>query len=338
MNKITKLELGKRPLLLFVLPGILLFTIVVFYTMSGRYISSEDAYVKADKINLSPEVSGKVKAVYVKENAEVKAGQVLYTLDPEPYQIALAKAQAHLAQVKTDLQALKRSYQEKLAEIAMAKTRLIFARIEQKRQSNLAAKHYISASNYDSTKQTYTLAKQQLTALKADLHRLAEALGGSADLPIEKHPNYLMSLAELKQSQLNLRHTQVKAPFSGKVSKLPSLGQYLQAGYPSLALVNNQQFWIEANLTETELTAIKPQQKVRIKVDTYPKEEWLGVVEGISPATGAEYAIIPAQNASGNWVKVVQRIPVRIRLENKANQPALIAGLSAQVKIDTKSS
>ncbi len=324
-----------RPILLVVVPLIVVAIALGVYLNGGRHVSTDNAYIKADKVPVSAEVSGSVQDVPVRENQAVSAGQVLFRLDPAPFRVAVAKAEAKLAQVRTDLSALQARYREKQAEIALARTRLAFANRDRQRQADLVAKHFISASRYDDAKQNTTLAAQQIAALEQDLKRIAETLGGSIDSGITRHPSYLAAEAELEQAKLDLAHVEVHAPLPGTVGKLPKPGQYVEAGTVVTTLVASSNPWVEANFPETDLTWVRPGQPVSIHVDTYPSVSWHGVVESLSPATGSEFSVIPAQNATGNWVKITQRVPVRIRLENPADAPPLRAGLSTEVEIDT---
>ena len=325
----------KRVILLFVVPLIAVLTGSIIYLSGGRYVETENAYVKADKLSVSAEVPGRVVKVMVNDNQIVKAGQLLFKLDPTPFQVAVAKAEAKLALVRTDLETLRASYREKQAEMTMAQTRLSFAKKEKQRQVDLAKRKLVSASKLDEATQAAELATQQITVLKQDLKRIAESLGGGIDTPIERHPSYLSALSELKQAKLDLSKTEVRASLAGTVSNPPKLGQYLSAGSTALALVVSGKPWIEANFTETDLTYVRPGQHVVIYVDTYPDKTWQGVVDSLSPATGAEFSVIPAQNATGNWVKIAQRLAVRIRLLHREGMPQLRAGLSTTVTIDT---
>jgi len=298
-------------------------------------VETDNAYVKADKIPVGVEVSGAVQEVLVKENQAVAAGDVLFRFDPAPFDVAVAKAEAKLGQARTEIAALKASYREKQAEIRLARTRQTFAKSDQQRQQELVAMNFVSASTLDAANQNADLASQQIATLEQDLRRIAESLGGSVDLPVERHPSYLVALAELEQARLDRAHAEVHAPQSGTVSKPPRPGQYLTTGSTALALVVSGNLWIEANFPETELTYVHPGQPVAIHVDTFPDAKWHGTVESLSPATGAEFSLIPAQNATGNWVKIAQRVPVRINLEHVADAPQLRAGLSTTVEIDT---
>ncbi len=325
----------KRVILLIVVPLIVVLISLVVYMTGGRYVETDNAYVKAAKVPVSAEVSGTVTDVLVQENQAVRAGQPLFRVDPAPFRVAVDKAEAKLAQVRTDLLALKASYREKQAEIAIARTKLAFAVKDQRRQADLAAKNFISAARLDEARQGADLAAQQIAAMEEDLKRIGETLGGGVDAPIERHPSYLSALAELEQAKLDLSRTEVRASLPGTVGKPPKPGQYVAAGSTAMALVVSGDPWIEANFPETDLTYVHPGQPVVIHVDTYPNVTWQGVVESLSPATGSEFSVIPAQNATGNWVKIAQRLPVRIKLEASSRVQQLRAGLSATVEIDT---
>lgn len=325
----------KRLVLLVLVPALLAAGTLVAYLRGGRTVETENAYVKADKVPVSAAVAGTVAEVRVQENERVRAGQVLYRLDAAPFAVALARAEAKLAQVRTDLAALKASYREKQAEIELAHTRRSFALRDQQRQADLVARNFISASKFDDAKLNADLAGQQVAALEQDLHRLAESLGGSPTLPVELHPAYRAAQAEMAQARLDLARIEVRAPVAGTVSKPPKVGQYLATGSTALALLAGGQVWVEANFTETDLTHVQAGQLVTVHVDTYPDQVWHGHVESLSPATGAEFSVIPAQNATGNWVKIAQRVPVRIAIDPAQQAPELRAGLSAVVEIDT---
>lgn len=324
-----------RLILLVAVPLLAALTGGALYLKGGRYVETDNAYVKADKVPVSAEVSGTVQEVLVEENQSVVAGQPLFRLDPVPFRMALTKAEAKLAQVRVDLAATKASFHEKQAEIVLARTKYAFAQKDQRRQADLVAQHFVSALNFDNARQSTDLAAQQIVALEQDLKRIAETLGGGVDAPVEHHPSYRAALAEQEQAKLDLARVEVRASLPGIVSNPPKPGQYLAAGATALALVVNGNPWIEANFPETDLTYVHPGQPVAIHIDTYPDLTWKGTVDSLSPATGAEFSVIPAQNATGNWVKIVQRVPVRIQFAVAPGMPQLRAGLSAVVEIDT---
>lgn len=328
------LHRSKRGMLLIVVPLLAGFIGVIFYLLGGRYVETDNAYIKAQKVLVSASIAGAVKEVMVQENQAVESGQVLFRFDQAPFRIAVTKNEARLGQVRNDLAALKISYREKQAEVALARTNYAYAVKEQHRQSDLAAKNFISASKLDDVKHNTDVSAQQIALLEQDMRRIAESLGGSPDMPVERNPVYLAALAELEQAKLDLSNTEVRASMSGTVSKPPRVGQYVTTGSTAMLLVAND-VWIEANFTEADLTYVHPGQAVNISIDTYPDAKWQGVVESLAPATGAEFSVIPAQNATGNWVKIAQRVSVRIQLVASAAMPVLRAGLSTWVEIDT---
>jgi membrane fusion protein (multidrug efflux system) len=325
----------KRVLLMGVVPLLVVAAALFAYLHGGRYVETDNAYAKADKVPVSADVSGTIIQVLARENDQVVAGQVLFRIDPASFRIAVAKAEARLAQVRTDLAALKAGYQEKTAELALARTRHAFAERDLQRQANLAQKGYLSPARLDESRQATQVAAQEIDAREHDLKRIAENLGGSIDLPIEQHPSYLSALAELDQAKLDLQRVEVRASLPGSVSKVPQPGQYISAGNTAMTLVADGNLWVEANFPEKDLTHVQPGQGVDVRFDIYPDRTWHGEVESLSPATGSEFSVLPAQNATGNWVKVAQRVPVRIRLLPGADLPRLRAGLSAVVEIDT---
>jgi membrane fusion protein, multidrug efflux system len=325
----------KRPILLFGVPAVALVAIAVFYLMGGRYAETDNAYVQSSMILVSPEVSGLVKDVPVSENQLVQAGDVLFRIDDAAFAVAVDRAQSKLDQVKIDFASLKASYLEKQAEITEAQTKYDYAQKSYERQSTLAAKNVLSEAGLEDAAQASAVALQQIDTLKQDLNRIVATLGGNIDTPIEQYPAYQSAKADLDQAKLDLLHTTIKAPTTGFVSKLPAKGQYATTGVASLALVASAGMRVDANFTETELTNVRPGQPVTVTVDTYPGAKWNGVVDSVSPATGAAYSVIPAQNATGNWVKIAQRIPVRIKLEQNSDGPQLRVGMSANVSVDT---
>ncbi|HRO61547.1 MAG TPA: HlyD family secretion protein, partial [Burkholderiaceae bacterium] len=296
---------------------------------------TDNAFVKADKVPVSAEVAGAVVEVPVAENERVQAGQTLFRLDPAPFRVAVARAEAGLAQASTDIDAMKASYREKQAQIALAQTRAGFARREEARQADLAARRFVSPSRLDDARQAAELAQQDIVAQQRDLQRIATALGGSVDVPVQDHPAWRAALAELERTRLDLSRVEVRASIGGTVSNLPKPGQFVAVGATVAALVADARPWIEANFPEKELTWVRPGQPAEVRIDTYPDRRWTGIVDSLSPATGAEFSILPPQNASGNWVKIAQRIPVRIRLDPQPDAPMLRAGSSATVRIDT---
>jgi membrane fusion protein (multidrug efflux system) len=325
----------KRLILLVVTPLLALVAGGAIYLSGGGTVKTDNAYVKADLVPISAEVSGPVVETLVTENQHVEAGQVLFRLDPASFAIGVTQAQARVAQVRTELAALQASYAEKQAELELARTRYEFAKREQERQEGLIKQRFVSDSNFAEAKQNTDIAQQQIRVIEQDLQRIAQALGGDATAPIEQHPEFRAAEAGLEQARLSLARTEVRAPQPGTITQPPRIGQYIHAGNISMSLVVTQSARVEANFMETDLTYVRPGQPVTIHIDTYPHRVWHGVVESLSPATGAEFSVIPAQNATGNWVKIAQRVPVRIKIDDGADSELLRAGLSAEVAIET---
>ena len=326
---------SRRFILLVVIPAIAAMVGIFIYLSGGRYATTDNAYTKADVISIRPRVAGAVAERLVAENDHVSAGQLLLVLDRKPYEVALAKAEAKRDEVRTNLAALHASYSEKQSELQLAITNRDYAANEEKRQSNLAARKLVAKADYDEVSHTRRVSDQQVITLEQDVKRIAESLGGDANTPIEQHPSYKAAQAEVEQAQLNLDYTQITAPKDGIVTKPPEAGEFVTLGSAVMSLVASDNLWVEANFIETDLTHVRVGQTVKVHVDTYPDVAWEGEVQSISPATGAEFSVIPAQNATGNWVKIAQRVPVRISIKPNGNAPALQAGLSTGIEIDT---
>ena len=308
-----------------------------FYVTGGRYMSTDNAYVQTDILGVSTDVSGLIASIDVHENEEVEAGQTLFTLKSEPFRIALEGAQAELGQVRNQIMGLKATYKHALVEIAQAQADIPYYEATYERQKNLVATRTASQSALDQAKHDLDAAHQKVSVAQAQAESALAQLGGDADQPIEQNPLFMQAKAKLDDAQRQLDDSVVRAPFAGIVTNVSALqvGSYLQASEQAFSLVASDHVWIDANPKETELTYIKPGQKVTISIDTYPGIEWEGEVASISPASGASFALLPSQNTSGNWVKVVQRIPMRVSVKNPAGKPPLRAGMSADIEIDT---
>lgn len=327
---------GTRRILLLGVPVLAVAASAYVYLHGGRYVETDNAFVKNDKTPITAQVSGIIQTLAVQENQSIKAGDLLFAIDPVPFETAVAQASAQLEQVRIELLSQQAAYEEKLAEIELAKTTLSFNQRDEKRQADLLKKHFISDSQFDVSTQTTKSSQLQIIALEKDLRRLREALGGDVTRAVEFHPSYKAAAAALEQARINLSHVQVYAPSNGVVTKVPNAGEYIATGASAMVLVARDNPWIEANFTEKDMAYMHPGQTVDIEVDAYPGVSWKGTVESISPATGSEFSVIPAENASGNWVKVTQRVPVRIQVEQDAQGPVLRAGLSTLVTVDTE--
>jgi membrane fusion protein (multidrug efflux system) len=305
-----------------------------YYELSRLRAVTDNAYVQADSVAVSAAVGGPILRVRVAENQLVHAGDILFEIDDASFRIARDQAAAQLATVRSFVEGLESSYAQVLEEMALAETDIDYAEGELARQQGLADRSLGTKSDFDKAQHELDAARLQIPILRQRLAQLESQLGGSPHPTVESHSAYRMVQAMLEKAELELERTQVRAPIDGIVSQVPLPGDYAAPGTPVLALVANGNLWVEANFKETELTHVKVGQPAIVRIDTYPDVELRGQVESISPATGAEFSVIPAQNASGNWVKVAQRIPVRIRLENPGSDIALRAGMSATVTVD----
>ena len=323
---------------LFVLLPVILIIALIAYALGGGTISTDDAYVEANTVGVSTDVSGVVAQVYVKENQQVTQGQILYTLRDKPYRYALDRANAQLDSVRDSLLALQASYRDMQARIAQAQYDLDYNQVQFKRARNLARVQIESKTGFDTAHRNLSSAQEALASLNEQLAGIAANLNGHPTGPVEAYPQYLTVLAARNEAARQLAHTVVRAPFDGIVTSVPSIqpGRYLAASITAFYLVDTGHAWVHADPKETELTYVRPGQTVTVRVDTYPGETWHGTVESISPAAAQQFSLLPAENTSGNWVKVVQRIPLRIAVDTSdRNLPPLRAGMSVEISIHT---
>jgi membrane fusion protein (multidrug efflux system) len=325
-----------RPVLFALLP-IALIAGGYYYVTGGQVMSTDNAYVQADIVGVSTDVSGTVASIDVHENETVKKGQVLFSLKQDSFRIALQGAQAQLGVARTQLQNLKASYQQALAQIAQAEADIPYYQTEYDRQQNLINSSVASKSAFDEAKHNLEAAQQKVNVAKAQAATTLSQYGADINQPVEQNPIYLQAKAAVDDAQRQLDDTVVHAPFDGIVTNVNSLqvGQYLQASQAGFSLVSTTSMWISASPKETELTYVKPGQKATISVDAYPGVTWKGTVASISPASGSSFSLLPAQNTTGNWVKVVQRIPMRVSIDDMQGKPPLRVGMSTIVDVDT---
>lgn len=307
------------------------------YISGGRYAGTDNAYVHTHMVTVSADISGRVVALNARENQHVAQGDVLFELDPEPLQIAVDRARANLEATKNEIIGLKSAYGQRQEDLKAAESTAGLNQRELKRREKLVADKIISQSDYDEARNNYDVASRQVAGIRQDMARIISELGGDPDIDPQQHPKYRAAQAALDQAELDMRHGTITAPTSGIVAQVDSLrpGDYINAGAPVFNIVSDNDAWIEANLKETDLTYVRPGQKAEITIDTYPGRSFEAVVDSIGMATGAEFSVLPAQNASGNWVKVVQRIPVRLHVVDAPKDAVLRAGMSAVVEIDT---
>ena len=318
-------------------PLLLIAAGLYFYLTSGRYQSTDDAYVRAAQVQISADVSGRVSEVDVHDNQRVRRGQVLFHLDDRAFRIAVQAAQARLAGARLTIESLKAKYHESRAARHSASSELAYARNEYHRQSRLLAIGVASQSQVDRARLALQQARAGVTAARQRIMSVLARLGGNPDLPVDAHPRVERALAALNRAKLNLSYTTVRAPTDGIVTGVQHLrtGGYLPKATPAFVLVSMHDVWVQADFKENQLAGIRPGERATVDIDAYPGRTFHAVVASITPGTGAQFAILPPQNATGNWVKVVQRLGVRLRL--KSPLPAVRSGLSATVTVDTRS-
>jgi membrane fusion protein (multidrug efflux system) len=323
---------------LFLLLPLLLIGGGYVYLSGGAVMSTDDAYVEADKVGISTDVAGIVKEVDVTENQHVAAGQVLYRLDPAQFQIALQNTEANLAQTALTLDSMKQDYRRMLSDAAAEQSQTDLDQINNNRNAALLPNNIVSKAAYDQTQFTLQADKNKLDSLRQLAAVQLAKLGGDPNTPTNELPQYQQATAQVAEAQRELDHAVVRAPFAGIVTQVSAItpGRYLAASTPAFYLVDTDHVWVDAQPKETQLTWVRPGQKATISVDTYPNVEWHGTVETISPAASQEFSLLPAQNTSGNWVKVVQRVPMRLRVDTSDPKlPLLRAGMSAEADVDT---
>ena len=323
---------------LFALLPLVLIVAGYWYVTGGQVMSTDDAYVNAEKVGISTDVSGIVQDVDVTNNQYVTAGQILYRLDPRQFQIAVDSAKANLAQVALTLDAMKQDYKRMLSDVAAQQAQVDLDQTNYNRAEMLLHNGAGTQATYDQAKYALQTDTSKLQSLREQAQVQLARLGGNADTPTTELPQYLQAKAQLDEAQRQLSDTVVKAPFSGIVTDVPATapGRYLAASTTAFYLVDTDHVWVDAQPKETELTHVRAGQSATVTVDTYPNAVWQATVQSISPAAAQEFALLPAQNTSGNWVKVVQRVPMRIRLDTSDKTlPPLRAGMSVVVNVDT---
>jgi len=325
-----------RILLLGVVPAIAVAGAGFYWLQGARYVATENAYVKTDIAKLAAEVSGPAVEVRAHAHMLVKAGDILVRIDPRPFELALDLAEAELDAVRQQVETLRVTLEEAITELEEAEDRATYYRKRYERQIHLAKRGIVAATRHDELENDANAAEDRVNMARQKISRIRASLGGAPDRPVDRHPLVRAKLAAVDQARLDLERTAVKAPSSGTVVTVPLVpGEQITASKPLFAIVTDTAPWVDANFKETELTHVRVGQKATVELDIYPGVSWAAKVKSISPATGAEFAILPPQNASGNWVKVVQRLPVRLQLEPRSGMPPLRAGMTAHVTIDT---
>jgi membrane fusion protein (multidrug efflux system) len=328
----------RRTLLLVVLPLAAVIAGLVFYLNGGRYVTTDDAYVGAQKVLITPDISGRIEKIVVREGQRVNQGDVLFELDPVPFRLAVDQARATLAQAKT-------SYENLTANIRiygqMGDLMQQSADLKQRdvdRKAALAKQNFGSQLDLDNSSNALVTVRAELAFVQQQLSSAKTQLLGDPDLPLEQFPPYAQAKAALAQAERNLDHTEMRAPMGGIATQVDQiqLGRFIPAGTPVFSIIDTATPWVDANLKESDFTYIGVGESVSIEVDAFPDHVFKGSIGSLSPGTGAQFAILPPQNATGNFVKVVQRVPVRIYFDkNDKDVQKLKAGMSAYTTIDT---
>jgi membrane fusion protein (multidrug efflux system) len=310
-----------------------------FYIKGSRYQSTDDAYAQAATVSISANVGGRVSEIEVRDNELVQRGATLFKLDDAPFRIAVSDATAHLADTRLQIESLKSTYRQRLVELRAARDTQSYAQQQFDRQTRLLASGIASQAQFDQAAHGLDAARQQVANVQQQIGVALANLGGDPNIAPERHPLVAQAQAALDRAQLNLSYTVISAPTDGVVAKVEQLqvGDTIAASAPVFALVSTRDVWIEANFKEVQLARMRPGQTATVEIDRYPDRRFSAEVTSVSPSTGSQFSMLPPENATGNWVKVVQRVPVRLQLTQVDAGFLLQAGLSANVTVDTHS-
>jgi membrane fusion protein (multidrug efflux system) len=326
-----------RMILLVGLPALVLVIGLGIYLSGGRYISTDNAYVGAQKVLITPDISGKITNVAIREGQHVNPGDELFSLDREPFALALAQVKAKLDTARSDFDKLKSNLKSLNTLAELAEKNVDLKQRDVDRKTKLVSSQAGSQADLDTALAAVITAKLQAEFAVQQRDTTLNQLLGDPDLPLERFPEYAQAKAALDNAQRDFDHTIVRAPMSGTATQVDNiqLGRFVAAGTPVLSVIDDQVPWVDANPKETDITYLRIGQKATIDVDSFPDRTFTGTVVAVSPGTGAQFSILPPQNATGNWVKVVQRLPVRIALDKSEDTKLLRSGMSVNVDIDT---
>ncbi|MFZ0109355.1 MAG: HlyD family secretion protein [Pseudolabrys sp.] len=333
-------RIGRKRLRMILLVGLPALVFVIglgIYLSGGRYISTDNAYVGAQKVLITPDISGKITNVAIREGQHVNPGDELFSLDREPFALALAQVKAKLDTARSDFDKLKSNLKSLNTLAELAEKNVDLKQRDVNRKTKLVSSQAGSQADLDTALAAVITAKLQAEFAVQQRDTTLNQLLGDPDLPLERFPEYAQAKAALDNAQRDFDHTIVRAPMSGTATQVDNiqLGRFVAAGTPVLSVIDDQAPWVDANPKETDITYLRIGQKATIDVDSFPDRTFTGTVVAVSPGTGAQFSILPPQNATGNWVKVVQRLPVRIALDKSEDTKLLRSGMSVNVDIDT---
>lgn len=332
-----KARRGGRVVLMLAVPLALAAVGSYVWVTGGRYEETENANLRQARVSIASDAAGRVVTANIAENQTVEKGDLLFAIDPEPYRIALAQADAAVAAARLDVEQLRAAYNQSMAQERSAASEVDYAKAQFDRAADLADKGINTKSSLDEARNDLDKARQQLAVARQGIESAKAALGGTPDIQTDQHPAVMAALAARAKAAYDLEQTTVRAPASGIIAQASSFkaGQFVGIGTALFSLVETDDTWVDANFKETQLTHMKPGQKAEVVLDTYPDRTFEATVQAVGAGTGAEFSLLPAQNATGNWVKVTQRIPVRLKLTDPEAKLALRTGMSATVTVDT---
>ncbi|WP_371367966.1 HlyD family secretion protein [Pseudomonas sp. QL9] len=326
-----------RPWLMTGFPLLLAAAGYAYHSANQPFVSTDNAYARVARTSVNARISGQVVEIAVEDNQRVRKGQLLFRINPEPFQITVDRAEAQLANARLRIEGLKASYRQQQADLQGAREMADFDQKEFARKQALVASQFVSQAIYDRANTDLKVARQRIASIEQQIANTVVALSGNPNIDVDSHPTVREAKAQLDEARLYLSYTSVYAPDDGIVAKVDDLqvGNYLNNGAPAFALLSSSKVWVEANFRETEVTHMRPGQVASISLDTYPDHRFKAHVVSMSPGAGSDFALLPPENATGNWVKVVQRVPVRLELDEVDPFLPLYSGISATVKVDT---